>query len=144
MIQHISETCTRLQFKLFSPLDSEDLILSIEGPCNVTGISVRTVRIEITCTCPIGFQILNNDEVACNCVCDEVLQPYDKTECNITAESITRRESFWISYVNFTNSNGYIINPNCPFDYCHPPKAEVSVNLNLPNGSDTQLSLIHI
>ena len=136
-IQSINKACTELQFTLFSPLDSEDLILSMRGPCNVTGISERSVRIEVTCICPIGFQISNNDETACDCVCHQVLQPYDKT-CNSTTQSIVRKDNFWIAYIDYTNSSGYIIHPHCPFDYCYPPEKQVSVNLNLPNGSDTQ------
>ena len=137
-IQHVSEACTELQFNLFSPLDSEDLLLSMSSPCNVTGITKRSITIEITCTCPIGFQISNNDKTTCDCVCDQVLQPYDKTECDITTESIIRKEPFWITYANLTNSSRYIIYSNCPFDYCHPSEEQISVNLNLPNGSDGQ------
>ena len=138
VIQHIFEVCTELHFNLFSPLNSEDLILSMRGPCTVMGISEHSVRIDIICTCPIGFQILNNDEMVCDCVCDQVLQTYERTECNATMESIIRKDNFWITYVNRTTSSGYIIVPNCPFDYCHPPEKQVSVNLNLPNGSDAQ------
>ena len=144
MIQHVTEVCTKLQFNLFSPLDSEDLILSIKGPCNVTGISEKIVRLNIICTCPIGFQISDNDESTCDCVCDEVLQPYDKTECNIQTKSIIRKNNFWITYINHTNSSGYIIYPNCPFDYCHLPEEQVSINLNLPNGSDAQCASNHV
>ena len=135
LIQHIGEGCTKLNFNFFSPFKTEDLMLSMRGPCNVPGFSERSVRIETTCTCPIGFQVFNNDEVACDCVCDQILQPFDKTECNFTAQSIVRRENFWITY---SNSSGLIVYPNCPFDYCHPPRTQVNVNLNLPNGSDAQ------
>ena len=135
VVQHISETCTEFHFNIFSPRKYEDLILSMRGSCDVPEFSERSVRIEITCTCPIGFQLANNDEVSCDCVCDRVLQPYDKTECNSTTQSIIRKENFWISYAN---SSGLIVYPNCPFDYCHPPRAQVSVNLNLPSGSDAQ------
>ena len=137
--QHINETCTELHFNLFTPLESDYLTLSLVGPCNVVGISTASIRIDSTCSCPIGFQILDNNKAVCNCVCDKVLLPYDKTECNSTANSIIRKENFWITYVNETNnSNGYLIYPNCPFDYCHPPENHISVNLNLPNGSDAQ------
>ena len=42
----------------------------------------------------------------------------------------------WISYISDTNLTGYLVYPNCPFDYClltSPP-----VNLNQPNGADAQ------
>ena len=144
MIQRISEVCTKLQFNFFSPLDSDDLTLSMKGPRNVTGISERTVRIKIICTCPIGFQISNSDKSTCACVCDQVLQPYDKTECGITTESVVRKDNFWITYANKTNSSGYMVYPHCPFDYCHLPEEQISINLNLPNGSDAQCASNHV
>ena len=42
----------------------------------------------------------------------------------------------WISYINDTDVTGYLVYPNCPFDYClstNPP-----VYLNQPNGADAQ------
>ena len=41
----------------------------------------------------------------------------------------------WISYINDSDLTGYLVYPNCPFDYClstSPP-----VYLNQPNGADT-------
>ena len=136
--QYISGVCTRLNFTLFSPLDSEELILSTRGPCSVSEITIRHVRIEVQCVCPIGFQISNSVVTSCVCVCNQVLQAYVRTECNATTKSIVRKDKFWITYINHTNSSGYVIYPYCPFDYCHPPEKQVSVNLNLPNGSDSQ------
>ena len=137
-IQKISGGCTTLQFDLFSPFETEYLTLSMSGPCNITGISELTVKIEIICNCPIGFQIANNDRTKCICVCDEVLQQHDITKCNATTGTIIRKEHQWISYVNATDPSqrGYLIYPNCPYDYCHLPDTETSLNLNLPNGSD--------
>ena len=42
----------------------------------------------------------------------------------------------WISYINDTNLTGYLVYPNCPFDYClsvSPP-----IDLNQPDGADAQ------
>ena len=140
--QNIDNDCTEVavQFNLFTPVDYENLILTVIGPCNVSGISTKNIGVKFICTCSIGFQMLNNNETSCDCICDQVLWQYEKTECNPITESITRRENFWISYVNHTwsNSSGYIIYPHCPFDYCYTPNKQVSVNLNLPNGSDAQ------
>ena len=140
--RYIDNNCTDvvLQLNLFTHVDSDNLTLSVIGPCNVTGFSTKSTTIKLTCTCPIGFQMSNNNEKSCECVCDRVLQSYEKTECNPTTESIIRRENFWISYMNNTSSNssGYIIYPHCPFDYCYIPNKKVSINLNMPNGSDEQ------
>ena len=143
---YINEVCTEAvmlqQFNLLAPVDLENLTLSVIGPCNVNGVSTRNVIIKFTCTCPIGFQIINNNETSCDCICHQVLQVYKKTECNLTLESIIRRENFWVSYINpaWSNSStsGYILHPHCPFDYCYTPSEQVSINLNLPNGSDAQ------
>ena len=143
--QHINEACTKLNFNLFSPLNTELLMLSMRGPCNDTEVSKASITVEIKCTCPIGFEVSNNDERACVCACDQVLQPYDKTECNITTKSIIRRDNFWITYINHTDpkSRGYLIYPYCPFDYCHPPEKQVSINLNHLNGSNAQCASHH-
>ena len=45
--RYIHGDCTKLEFTLFSPLASEELIYTLKGPCNVTGISKRSVRIEV-------------------------------------------------------------------------------------------------
>ena len=45
----------------------------------------------------------------------------------------------WISYIN--NTNGYLVFPNCPFDYCNP--LSVPINLNQDGGADTQCAFNH-
>ena len=146
-IQDITRACTALKYDLYTPNNYEELTFSaVRGPCNnISGISERNVMIEIICSCPIGFQKLSNstNESSCDCVCNQVLQRYEKTECDPRIESIIRKENFWISYVNdiLSNSSGYVIYPHCPFDYCYTPDKSVSINLNLPNGSDAQCNL---
>ena len=146
--QFIKEACSEvvLQFNLSSPVEYEILTLSALGPCNIAGVSVKNITVKFTCICPIGFQISADNETLCNCVCDKLLQLYEKTECNPTTESIIRRENFWISYINHTwsNSSGYVIYPHCPFDYCYTPDKSISINLNLPNGSDAQCNSNHM
>jgi predicted outer membrane repeat protein len=138
--QNIDDDCTEVvvQFNLFTPVDYENLTLTVTGPCSVSGVSTKNIIVKFICTCPIGFQILNDNGTSCDCVCDQVLKQYEKTECNPITEAIIRRENFWISYTSRSNSSGYVIYPHCPFDYCHTPSKQVSVNLNLPSGSDAQ------
>ena len=45
------------------------------------------------------------------------------------------------NYTNSTGSIDYIIYPHCPFDYCFPSTQNVSIDLNIPNGADTQCAL---
>ena len=140
MIQHVSTSCTKLTFnlELITRLGIEDLLLSVRGPCNNNGSSDRHVRINVTCSCPLGFQNSNNDHEMCECVCHKILQSYD-AECDFQTSSITRNDEFWITYNEHNDSTGgYLIYPNCPFDYCHPRESKVIINLNDPNGSDAQ------
>ena len=143
-IQNITNACTELKYSLFTPNSYEGLIFTpVRDPCNnISGVSKRNIMIDIICSCPVGFQVSTslNDEITCDCICDEVLKTYERTECDLTTESIIRRKNFWIFYVNHTwpNSSSYIIYPHCPFDYCYAPDKAVSINLNLPNGSDAQ------
>ena len=43
----------------------------------------------------------------------------------------------WIGSSSINNISGFIIYPNCPFDYCIFNQ-NVSVNLNVPDGTDVQ------
>ena len=50
----------------------------------------------------------------------------------------------WISYINESDENltGYLVYPNCPFDYC--PLVSPPLNLNQPNGADAQCAFNRI
>ena len=49
----------------------------------------------------------------------------------------------WISYINDTNLIGYLVYPNCPFDYCLSTTPGPPVDLNQPNGADAQCAFNH-
>ena len=109
-IQDIDNNCTELKYNILTPNNYEGLTFSaVEDPCSNT--SKINITIEIICSCPIGFQVSNNNNTSCDCACDKVLQSYQKTECNAATGSIIRRENFWISYINHTWSNlsGYVL-----------------------------------
>ena len=131
--------CTELSYDLLSPHDSEQLLLYAEGPCRDRGISQVSAVIQILpCTCPIGFARSERERTRCLCDCDPELRSYI-TECDPSEGSVVRKGNFWIMHVNVTVSNsGYLIYPNCPLGYCHPPNEAVIVNLNVPNGADAQ------
>ena len=44
----------------------------------------------------------------------------------------------WISYINNAVLTGYLVYPNCPFDYCLSTNPPVTIDLNQPNGADAQ------
>ena len=137
--QTIGNGCTNLTFNVFSPQDYESINLFADGPCGSSELSIRKLDIQfLKCTCPVGFQPSDSESTRCECLCDSGLFPYI-TNCNYTTTSIIRESTnSWITYINDTDPPGYVIHPNCPFDYCQPQAVHVNINLDLRNGADTQ------
>ena len=142
--QSVERNCTKITFNVFSPHGSETINLFADGPCGSSTPSIQHLHIQFTdCTCPVGFKPSTNNETRCECNCDPNLSPYI-TNCNSTTGSLVRvNTNSWITYVNDTDPPGYVIHPNCPFDYCQPPTENISINLNLPNGADAQCVYNH-
>lgn len=139
-VQSSSLHCTAIEYNVFSPLHQVKLQIYSEGPCNNTGISLRHLEVVfLPCSCAVGFQPSDKKQSECECTCDSDLYPYI-TDCNATTSSITRTANFWITSfeLNTSNKPGYLLYPNCPFDYCHLPSKTITVNLNEPDGADTQ------
>ena len=139
--QSVGTNCTDLTYNLYSPHDSETINLYADGPCESAALSTSHVTIHFNeCTCPVGFQPLSNSKSStrCECICDSELSPFI-TDCNIATSVVFRFGTIsWITYINNTDSPGYVKYPYCPFDYCKPLTENVSINFNLPNGADTQ------
>ena len=142
-VRKISANCTDLEYQVSFPSSQEKykLIAYAWGPCRNQSISKITTTITVhSCTCANGF-IQADNTTKCTCVCDNRYKTFSKyiTECNSTTELVTRRGSFWITYLNDSGDfSPYLIHPYCPLDYCQLPSKPVFVNLNMPNGSDTQ------
>ena len=136
--QSVGKNCSNVTFSVFSPHIFETINLFADGPCGSSNLSTRHLYVEFSnCTCPVGFQPLDSD-TRCGCDCDSKLSPYI-TSCNSTTKSLVRvNTNSWITHINDTDPPGYVIHPNCPFDYCQPPTENVSMNLNLPDGADAQ------
>ena len=139
--QRVTENCTVLTFNVFSTADSETMKLFADGPCGSATSSTQHMNIQfLSCTCPVGFEPSksNSKSTTCECKCHSALSPYI-TNCNPISSSLTRvNTNSWIIYINDTDSPGYVIHPNCPFDYCYPQTVNISMNFNLPNGEDAQ------
>ena len=123
-------SCTDLVYSILSPHNSEKLHLYADGPCMRLGISTANFTINIL-PCPIGF----NDS-GLRCECDPILYPEYISNCSIDRETVQRKDNVWFAYVNTTDHRGYILHKHCPFDYCHPPTKNISVNLNIDNGAN--------
>ena len=139
--QRVGENCTELHFNIFSPHNSETITFHADGPCGSSPYSIQQLSIQfLNCTCPVGFEPCKGKTTSCECVCHTRLSPYI-AECNSTTKSLLLRSntSAWISYSNITDPPGFVIQPNCPFDYCNRPNdGNVSINFFVPNGVDTQ------
>ena len=139
--QSVETVCTNLTFSVFSPQDKETINLYPDGPCESAILSTSHVDVKfLDCTCPVGFEQLSNSQssTSCECVCNSALSPYI-TDCNVTNSSVSRKDTnSWITYINDTDPPGFVIHPNCPFDYCKPQTENVIINFNLPNGADSQ------
>ena len=107
--QSVKNTCTTLNYTVFSLAHSEQLQLYTEGPCSST--FVRTVYVKFH-SCPTGFT-LSRSRMAC--ACNSRLSKYTNS-CDINDESIQRDGEFWVGYDNHTK--GLIFHPHCAFDYC--------------------------
>ena len=139
LIREIPGECTDLTFNVVSPHNSEYLYLyASDGPCKDAGVSKMTVEIHfLPCSCLVGLQISGVNETNCTCDCHSDIDQYVE-QCDSKTGSFIKspRLRTWISYINDSGVTGYLLYPNCPFDYClsnSPP-----VDLNQPNGADVQ------
>ena len=139
LAKRISGKCTNLTFNVVSSHHSENLILyALDGPCKDADLSRRTIGIHfLPCSCPIGLQVSEMNKINCTCECHKNISQYVE-HCDSNTGSLVKQPQSraWISYINDTNLTGYLVYPNCPFDYCLPTSPPV--DLNQPNGADAQ------
>ena len=136
-LQKTTESCTDIALSVFSPHEYEELILYSRGPCKDAQLSIGQIFVQfLPCICPIGFQSV--ETTRCTCECDSKLSTFI-TECHEDNKTVVRVGTFWISYLNTSNDDfKYLIHPQCPLNYCHPPTTKVYINLNEKFGSDEQ------
>ena len=136
-IQSAGENCTDLIYSISSPHDNEELLVYADGPCKDAPLSQGLIHIQfLPCTCSIGFQQNLEESTRCVCKCDSKLSEYI-IDCNPQDQTLTRTKNFWLTNVS-AFSNNYLIFPNCPLNYCHPPSSNIKINLNILNGADAQ------
>ena len=140
--QTTRDNCSDLQFEVFSPNTSEELIMYADGPCKDASLSQKRIQIQFSpCTCPIGFQPKLTEVMRCACECDSKLDKYI-TECHPETKDVIRRGNFWVAYLNTSDHDDtprdYLIYPHCPLDYCHSSGSVIKINFNTLNGGDAQ------
>ena len=108
-----------------------------DSPCIDAGLSNRTVTVQFkACNCPIGFQENKQSKQRCDCVCHDDINDY-VTMCNAENGTFLKKQNSWIGYIDDNNNSGYLVYPNCPYDYCKPPLT-VNISLNSSDDFDTQ------
>ena len=125
--QKVGGQCTELEYNVFSHDSSAQVQLYANGPCTNLGVSRQTFSVAfLPCTCPIGFQP-SLSQIKCDCICDQVLRPYQITNCSQETGTILLETNLWIGVANYLNQTKYIIH-DCPFDYCVEKPANISLN----------------
>ena len=140
--QNISKGCTSLNYTVQTLAVTEGSNYEITlhaGPCppkERTDSSRPTNVIKVHALilqCPPGFELTEIESwPVCNCA--HRLKRFTKT-CRIDDRVIYRESEFWVGYTPDNTSDGLILHPHCPFDYCTTNKMYVAVN-----GSDKQCS----
>ena len=121
-VQTSSGKCGDHHYTVFTlERDDHEYNLYPQGPCPVSNELVFSVQIQ-TRHCPIGFLL---SPITGGCVCEERLKVYTNS-CSITDQTILREGSFWVGYDNA--SDGLILSPHCPFDYCKSNPVRFKLN----------------
>ena len=104
------------------------------GPTNV--ITVHTVILH----CPPGFKLTEIEPwLVCNCA--QRLKRFTKT-CRIADRDIYRESGFWVGYTPDNTSDGLILHPHCPFDYCTSSELYMTVDDSDEQCSNSRTGLL--
>ena len=127
---NITPTCTTLRYTIQSlPTHStQEMTLYVQGLCPPTEAINRSNTLKILVDildCPHGFE-LHVSQNRSTCVCAKRLQLFTTT-CTINNQTVLRAQNaeFWVGYDN--ESQGLILHPHCPFDYCTSQKTYLAV-----------------
>ena len=128
--QQSNNTCmhTNLQYTVRSTRgtwNEATLTLYADGPCSTLGFPLEVFVTFLPC--PLGFSLSTEG----SCECDQRLNGYE-VYCDINDQSILRKDSVWIGFNEQSDnkSQGLILHPHCPFDYCKPETDSVNFTMN--------------
>ena len=102
------------------------LTLYADEPCSTLGIPLEVLVTFLPC--PLGFSLSTEG----SCECDQRLHQYE-VDCDINDQSILRADSLWIGFDEQSDNNqsqGLILHPHCPFDYCKRKTDSVNFTMN--------------
>ncbi len=113
-------SCTDLIYTLFSRSRvASTLQLYAAGPCGEAGVPLSIVVKFLMC--PSGFALAQSGV----CTCHRRIQKYTNS-CDIDDRTIDRNRDFWVGYD--ARSQGLILHPHCPFDYCKLETVSFTLN----------------
>ena len=116
--QSIKNRCTPLTYtvKTHAIGTTQKITLYAEGPCPLQySLPSRIITVHVSIRkCPPGFELLQF-QPECNCV--QRLQRFTNA-WTLDDGRIQRSGEFWVGYTPNSTSDGLILHPHCPFDYC--------------------------
>ena len=122
--QNITKRCSSLNYTVQTRTEENNYKMTLYvGPCppkerTLSSGPTNVIKVHVTILdCPPGFE-LSGYEPLCNCA--QRLEQYTNT-CRIADKKIERASDleFWVGYKQEnTSSDGLILHPHCPFDYC--------------------------
>ena len=128
--QWSNNTCTNLQYTVGptignSTWNEATLTLYTDEPCSTLGFPLEVFVTFLPC--PLGFSLSTEG----SCECDQRLNEYE-VYCDINDQSILRKDSVWIGFNEQSDnkSQGLILHPHCPFDYCITETDSVNFTMN--------------
>ena len=131
--QNITKGCNSLKYTVQTRKEGSKygMILHV-GPCaakerNVLSGSTNVITVHVTVLeCPPGFELSSFQPL---CKCAQRLEQYTNA-CRIADSKIERgtNHEFWVGYKQDNESDGLILHPHCPFDYCTSNKMDFTVD----------------
>ena len=131
-IQSVTDSCTLLTYTMQTGAvgTAENMTLYAEGPClliesTVSSLPTNVIKVHVSVQkCPPGFELVQFHQ---ECTCAQRLQKFTST-CKIDDGKVERSPEVWVGYLPNSSSDGLILHPHCPFDYCSPNKMYIAVD----------------
>ena len=124
-VQNSKHSCTPLNYTILSFEENtiQDMTLYAPGPCLPTVYNTLRILVNIL-HCPSGFQLSDTQPI---CICTKRLQQFTNS-CLVDNKTVHRMQhaQFWVGYDN--KSEGIILHPHCPFDYCTSEETYLAVD----------------
>ena len=124
--RQLVQVCSSLNYTVYSNITENFLEIYVAGSCSSLYGSEEKLSIPINLNlhCPPAFNLSGPPY---HCICEERLQKYTNS-CDINGQNILRDGDFWVGYDNYDNSQGLILHPHCPFDYCKAGSINFTLN----------------